>query len=172
MNILVHEEPVASSSNIVSFEPSDNDTDCESTNENVIKRGDKSMITESLNKTLNILNQSPITSIHFSSRNIAVQKLTYMQKTVKRKLIDHFSDDNRDYFSKEVLSELRENYNKLTNYDNQLHLLTILPQSWSIRQMVQEIGCTKHMAIVAKQLHLKKGILSYPDKKKGVRAII
>ena len=127
-NILVDEKPVAFSSNIVPLEPSDNDTDCESINEYVAKCGDKSMITESLNKTLNILNQSPITSIHFSSRDNAVQKLNYMQKTVKRKLIDNFSDDDSDYFSQEVLPELREKYSKLTNYDNQLHLLTILPQ--------------------------------------------
>ncbi|KZC08957.1 hypothetical protein WN55_11420 [Dufourea novaeangliae] len=33
--------------------------------------------------------------------------------------------------------------------------------------MMQTVGCTKHMATAAKELHSEKGILSYPDKKKG-----
>lgn len=42
-------------------------------------------------------------------------------------------------------------------------ILTLLPTSWSIRTFQSEFGCTKHMAIKAKELQRTKGVLSAPD---------
>lgn len=50
----------------------------------------------------------------------------------------------------------------------QLQLLTILPQSWSIKKIQQELQVSIYLARKSKVLANEKGILALPDKKYGL----
>ena len=47
-----------------------------------------------------------------------------------------------------------------------VQILTVLPKSWSVRQIAREFN-TRHYATVAKELVDEKGIMSNPNPKKG-----
>ena len=49
----------------------------------------------------------------------------------------------------------------------QLKKKFILPQSWTLQRIKEELGATKHMARKAKELVLSKGVLSMLNSRPG-----
>lgn len=67
--------------------------------------------------------------------------------------------------SAEIIIQLKDKYH-VANRSEQIQILTILPQSWSIREIQAEFGASKFAARQAKALVREKGILS-PNPKLG-----
>ena len=62
----------------------------------------------------------------------------------------------------EIILQLKEKF-QITKRSEQLQILTVLPQSWTRKQIQSEFGVSHYMARKYKQLVLEKGILSSPD---------
>ena len=67
----------------------------------------------------------------------------------------------------EMILQLKEKFQTTTKRSEQLQILTILPQSWTKRQIQAEFGVTDYMARKSKQLVREKGVLSSLDPKPG-----
>ena len=62
----------------------------------------------------------------------------------------------------EIILQLKEKF-QITKRSEQLQILTVLPRSWTRKQIQSEFGVSDYMARKYKQLVLEKGILSSPD---------
>ena len=67
----------------------------------------------------------------------------------------------------EIILQLKEKFQTTTKRSEQLQILTVLPRSWTRKQIQSEFGVSDYMARKCKQLVLEKGILSSPDPKPG-----
>ena len=82
-----------------------------------------------------------------------------MQRTV---LKDEVMDDGR-----EMIQQLKKKFKVTADKRVQLQILTVLPQSWTIRKTQEEFGVSSYMARKAKELVKEKGVLSLPGHKVG-----
>ena len=55
----------------------------------------------------------------------------------------------------------------ISSKQEQVQILTITPESWSIRRTCQEFEVSEHLVRKARKLWCEKGILAKPDAKKG-----
>ena len=55
----------------------------------------------------------------------------------------------------------------ISSKQEQVQILTITPESWSIRRTCQEFKVSEHLVKKARKLWCKKGLLAKPDAKKG-----
>ena len=67
----------------------------------------------------------------------------------------------------EVIGQLKEKFNSTVKRSEKVRILTILPKSWSVRNIMKEFGASNNMARQAKKLVQEKGILSSPNPKPG-----
>ena len=65
----------------------------------------------------------------------------------------------------EIIQQLKEKFQLTSERSIQVKILTILPQSWSIRRIEPEFSVSNFMAQTAKKLVGEKGILSTPNPK-------
>ena len=56
---------------------------------------------------------------------------------------------------------------ELASKQEQIKLLTLIPESWSIKKAVKEFGTSEHLVRKARKFKTKTGILSDPKPKKG-----
>ena len=66
-----------------------------------------------------------------------------------------------------MIKELKKKFHSTTERSEKVRVLTVLPQSWTIRRVQSEFSASNYMVRTAKQLVKKKGILSTPDLKRG-----
>lgn len=130
-----------------------------------------------LNKSLHSLGESPL-SLRKLHRNIkyGTEKVEQMTGTLRKRLRMDKSDDvqqenvvkeqKQSKYFQEIMKQLKEKFEKSKRYEK-LQLLTVVPQSWSIRQTQQEFDAPNYMVRKAKELFNKKGILSTPNPKPG-----
>ena len=118
-----------------------------------------------LNEVLHLLGASPI-----SKRKIQRHGNSYRQKKLKgildclsKKLGVNPSPDSES----EIISQLKEKFQSTTKRSELVHILTVLPKSWSVQRIMKEFGTSKRMARRAKDLVHEKGILSTPNTKIG-----
>ena len=118
-----------------------------------------------LNEVLHLLGASPI-----SKRKIQRHGNSYRQKKLKgildclsKKLGVNPSPDSES----EIISQLKEKFQSTTKRSELVHILTVLPKSWSVQRIMKEFGTSKRMARRAKDLVDEKGILSTPNTKIG-----
>ncbi|KAL5518139.1 hypothetical protein EMCRGX_G003822 [Ephydatia muelleri] len=93
----------------------------------------------------------------------SVGKLKMIEQNVRKKLK---LEPSKDDFQ-EVLEQLKRKFNGCAKKSEKLQVLTILPQSWSIKRIEMEFGTTNHMARLAKALVASKGILATPNPRSG-----
>eukprot|EP00731_Ephydatia_muelleri_P022793 Em0015g376a len=67
----------------------------------------------------------------------------------------------------EIMDSLKKKFNNCLKKSEKVQVLTIIPQSWPIRQIKTEFGTTYHMASLSKQLVATKGILATPNVRPG-----
>jgi hypothetical protein len=60
-----------------------------------------------------------------------------------------------------------DKFNNSTKRGEQTQILTILPQSWSVRKIEKEFGASNYMARKARKLVKAKGLLSTANPKPG-----
>ena len=74
---------------------------------------------------------------------------------------------NKNNFDK-MINQSKDKFNNANSRSEEVHIMTALPSSSSIRNIVQEFNaCNNYMAKCAKILADEKGILSYPNPSKG-----
>ncbi|KAJ8676819.1 hypothetical protein QAD02_012606 [Eretmocerus hayati] len=69
--------------------------------------------------------------------------------------------------AKKFLEQIKEKFSSSEDKRGRILLLTLAPQFWSRNDLVKEFGCTEWEARRAKGLVSDRGILSWPDKKRG-----
>ncbi len=67
----------------------------------------------------------------------------------------------------ETIEQLREKFKLSTSRSEQLQILTVLPQSWTLKKIQDVFRTSDYMARKSKQLVRDKGILSTPNPKPG-----
>ena len=67
----------------------------------------------------------------------------------------------------EMIKQLKAKFKTTVQRSEQIQILTVLPQSWSITRIQNEFGVSNYMARKSKHLVKEKGILSMPDPKPG-----
>lgn len=67
----------------------------------------------------------------------------------------------------EMLAQLKSSFQNLTEYEDKIQLLTVLPKSLSYRKISEEFNCSYHMVKVSKKLLETDGALSKPGRKTG-----
>ena len=72
-----------------------------------------------------------------------------------------------DSDGREMIEQLKSKFQTISSINEQLQLLTILPQSWSIKKIQQEFRVSNYLARKSKVLVQEKGILALPDRKHG-----
>ena len=64
-----------------------------------------------------------------------------------------------------MIRQLKEKFHSTTSRSERMRVLTVLPQSWSIRKV---FGVSRYLVAKVKQLVAEKGILSSPNPKGGM----
>ena len=68
----------------------------------------------------------------------------------------------------EMIHQLKEKFHSTTSRSERMRVLTVLPQSWSIRKVANMFGVSRYLVRKAKELVAEKGILSSPNPKGGM----
>ena len=68
---------------------------------------------------------------------------------------------------REIVQQLKEKFVATSKQSQQLQILTVLPNSWSVKKIQQEFGVTTYMARKSKELVKEKGVLPLPGPKPG-----
>ena len=63
----------------------------------------------------------------------------------------------------EIIQQLKDKFQATSERSIQVQILTVLPQSWSIRKIEKEFGVSNFMTRTAKKLVRENGILSTPN---------
>ncbi|KAJ8685075.1 hypothetical protein QAD02_020868 [Eretmocerus hayati] len=66
-----------------------------------------------------------------------------------------------------VLEQIKEKFRSSEDKRERILLLTLAPKFWSRNDLVKEFGCTEWEARRAEGVVSDRGILSWPDKKRG-----
>ena len=62
----------------------------------------------------------------------------------------------------EIIAQLKEKFKAIAHRSEQIQILTVLPNSWSLCKIMQEFGVSNYMARCAKKLVEEKAIFQYP----------
>ena len=131
-----------------------------------------------VNESLSSIGESPVQLQKLGSRKrYPEEKLDKITGAFRKKLrLAPKESRNEDkgkgeqksskYFD-EVMQQLKDKFRSCEKRSEQLQVLTVLPKSWSIRQIESEFGTSNYMARAAKKLVEEKGILSTPNPKPG-----
>ncbi|KAJ8671656.1 hypothetical protein QAD02_002915 [Eretmocerus hayati] len=76
-------------------------------------------------------------------------------------------NDANHYAGLTVLEPIKEKFSSSEDKRGRILLLTLAPKFWSQNDLVKEFGCTEWEARRAEGLVSDRGILSWPDKKRG-----
>ena len=112
------------------------------------------------------------------------KKLLHVQKTIKLGIaktlnIDPDQLSQEDSFNK-LYKEVKDKANDMdilirkikekmliSDRNQKIQLLTLVPISWSYKDIKKEFNVTNYMVQISRKLLQKNGILTYPEKKKG-----
>lgn len=122
-----------------------------------------------VNVLLHEFNESPLNSIDSSIPGRTEDKLDVLVNKLKFLLIENFAPDTIKNDLEEIINLIRTKFKTLDNYADKIQILTILPPSWTLSKIANEIGCTKYMAQEAQNLQTQHGILARPKNKKYQR---
>lgn len=123
-----------------------------------------------VNQALSLLNISPIDA--YSTYKPSYLKARYYDICSTFATLLGLQDNNNKYENslncEGILNNLKQKFNdKSTTREQKIQILTLLPVDWSINQICDIMGATKHMAVASKYLTEKEGVMSAPKAKKG-----
>ena len=126
---------------------------------------------ELLNSSLQFAGVSPIKKKRMKEKKYPKEKIKNVMKVVKKKMLNVSSSESEENpietSESEIIAQLKDKFNSSNRKSEKVQILTILPQSWSIRKIEEEFGATNYMVRKAKQLVNTRGILSTPNPKPG-----
>jgi hypothetical protein len=128
---------------------------------------------QSLNESLQSFGKSPIKKKRLDEGKYPTSKMKIIEKAVKTRILDIPKSVNSSAVSPspddEILRQLKKNFQDLmTSKSLEVTILTVLPNSWSIRK-VQEVfpSASNYMIRKTKQLVMDQGIMYSPNPKRG-----
>ena len=107
-----------------------------------------SLVVQTLNTSLQELDQSPIDKSKIKSKHYASSKVKKKSSSLKRKLFvaaENSSSENDNDIDKSVLQNLKNNFLSSTSRTKKLMLLTCLPENWSVRKIMHELNAPNYM---------------------------
>lgn len=124
---------------------------------------------DSLNSSLNILGESPISKKKLKLQKYPKEKFHKVETAVQKlfEMDDSVDDEIVQSAESEMICQLKEKFCSSTSRSEKIQILTILPKSWSIRKIAKEFEAPNFMVRKAKLLVKEKGILSSPNFKPG-----
>ena len=132
---------------------------------------------EIFNRGISGIKESPIAVREVRSDNYRREKYSKIVEGIRKQLFDHPPQNESEEVQtvKAKAAEFDEIINKLKakfaepncSRDDQIRILTILPNLWSVPMTVKEFNVNKHAVSLAKELVKEQGVLAVPNKKCG-----
>ena len=135
----------------------------ESTSPSPVKQFHASVAQQSrkrANKYLRDVGVTPITKRKLQSRKYQ-KKMETITRMLQMSGIDEKTSDDG-----EIIAQLKDKFHT-ANRSEKVQILTVLPQSWSIRKIQNEFGASNFTVRKAKALVAASGILTTPNPKPG-----
>ena len=117
----------------------------------------------SLNKCLSEIGVTPYSKTKACQPRYPDHKMKEITKAMKRTIISVETDEDES----EIVKQLKDKFKTTTLRSEQIQILTVLPQSWSLNKIQREFGVSNYMARKSNELVREKGVLSIPDPKLG-----
>ena len=130
-----------------------------------------------LNSTLSAMGESPVVKKKaVRSHQYVAEKAKKIEVAVKRqldlstgsrlmecegKMTTTGSDES------EMIQQLKDKFKSCTKNSEKVHVLTVLPRSWTQKRIREEFNASDYMVRTVKKLVSEKGILSNPNQKGG-----
>ena len=111
------------------------------------------------------IGETPYSQSKARAKNYSRQKVRKITEAMQRTVISgEIIDDGR-----EMIQQLKGKFEATTKRSEQLQILTVLPNSWSVKTIQQEFGVSTYMYMArkSKELVKEKGVLSLPGPKPG-----
>ena len=118
----------------------------------------------SLNQCLPEIGVTPYSKTKACKPHYPEKKIEEITQAMKKLLITTKPESDDE---SEIIKQLKEKFKITTQRSEQIQILTVLPQSWSIARIQSEFDVSNYMARKSKELVKEKGILSMPDPKPG-----
>ena len=123
---------------------------------------DSTTAISSLNKYLAEVGMTPYTKTKASQPYYPDKKMKETTESMKQLILSEPGDDDS-----ETIRQLKDKFSKTGKRGEQMQILTVLPQSWSVKKIEKEFGVSNYTARKSKELVKEKGILSTPNPKPG-----
>ena len=121
---------------------------------------------ESLNQCLTAIGETPVVKKKLQQIKYPKQKIKKIKASVQKKLVPNVESDESDSEG-EMVKQLKEKFHSTMDRSEKVQVLTVLPQSWTVRKVQAEFGASNYMVRTAKQLVKQNGVLSTPNLKQG-----
>lgn len=134
---------------------------------------DQSASVDFLNKSLELLGESPLKKKKISVESYTSNKIEKIKISLEKNLIptkknvEHNDQGEINTVNTEILNQLKNKFYQTSKRSEKITILTLLPQSWSLKKIEEEFGVSNYMARKVKDLVKEKGILSTPNPKPG-----
>ena len=121
---------------------------------------------KTINQCLSAIGETPIVKKKLQQTKYPREKMKKIRTAVKKLIAPTMEPGDVDDES-EIIMQLKEKFQGTSERSEKVQILTVLPRSWSIRQVQEEFGASNYMARKAKELVKQKGILSTPNPRHG-----
>ena len=121
---------------------------------------------ETINQCLSAIGETPIVKKKLQQTKYPREKMKKIRTAVKKSIAPTMEPGDVDDES-EIIMQLKEKFQGTSERSEKVQILTVLPRSWSIRQVQEEFGASNYMVRKAKELVKQKGILSTLNPRHG-----
>ena len=122
-------------------------------------------VSTQLSALLVSISESPIVKKRMLVKSYADDKMRRIEEGIRKVLGLEPSKVEEDF--KEVILQLKHKFDDSEKVSEKVQVLTVLPQSWSIRRIQEEFGATYRTARLSKQLAASEGIMATPNARLG-----
>lgn len=105
-----------------------------------------------LNKCLADIGETPFSHTKAQGKKYSRQKVEKITQAMKHTFISVETTDD----GAEMIQQLKDKFRSTSQRSEQLQVLTVLPQSWSVKKIQHEFGVTNYMARKSKELVKEK----------------
>ena len=121
-----------------------------------------------MNRCLSEIGETPLSKCESHNPKRVEDKIEKLTEAMMGLFIDDTAvSESRRNDESEIILQLKEKFQTTTKRSEQLQILTILPRSWTRKQIQSEFGVSDYMARKCKQLVREKGVFSSPNPKPG-----
>lgn len=128
---------------------------------------DKGAVIDAINLCLQHLKEEVLDKKRIKEEKYIRAKLNTLVERAAVKVFDIPTKDSTvDSSDNEIIKKLKNKFNETDDKNIKYMILSLIPESWTIEQTVQELpGATFYQIRKARQVSREKGVLSTPDEK-------